>query len=75
MGKTKPANAGDLLAAIHRKCLECSGESRNEVLSCRVADCPLFPFRCNAVKSGPVQEVLDGQIGFFDKEPRKGRKA
>ena len=31
--------------AIRAKCLDCSGGSSEEVKSCPVTDCPLYPFR------------------------------
>lgn len=31
--------------AIRHACLNCSGWSRKEVTGCRMADCPLYPFR------------------------------
>lgn len=33
------------LTAIRAKCVECSGGSLKEVSTCRVASCPLYPFR------------------------------
>lgn len=37
----------ELISAIHKKCLECSGNSKTEVENCRVRDCPLKPYRSN----------------------------
>lgn len=31
--------------AIRKKCLECSGNSRKEVIGCRYKDCALWPYR------------------------------
>ena len=33
-------------AAILSKCLDCSGNSKQEVLFCPITDCPLYTFRC-----------------------------
>ena len=33
------------LKAVRQKCLECSGGSSHEVLTCILTDCPLWPFR------------------------------
>ena len=33
------------LKAIRRKCLDCSGDSADEVRKCVIPDCPLYPFR------------------------------
>lgn len=43
-----PTNT-ELLSAIRRKCMDCSGQMRNEVRNCLVKDCPLRPYRCNAL--------------------------
>lgn len=31
--------------AIRKKCLECMGNSRREVLDCPSTECPIYPFR------------------------------
>lgn len=33
---------GELLARMHRKCVECSG-SKSQAQKCRMKDCPLWP--------------------------------
>jgi hypothetical protein len=33
------------IKAIRKKCLDCSGESHNEVSLCPVTGCPLYPYR------------------------------
>lgn len=35
----------ELLGAIHKKCMDCSGNSRREVENCLVPDCFLYPYR------------------------------
>lgn len=35
----------ELLGAIHKRCMDCSGHSRHEVENCRVYDCFLYPYR------------------------------
>lgn len=35
----------DLLRAIVRKCLDCSGGDKEQVDNCPVRDCPLYPWR------------------------------
>lgn len=35
----------ELLGAIHKKCMDCSGGSRGEVERCLVPDCWLYPYR------------------------------
>lgn len=54
----------ELIAAIHAKCLECSGGSRKEAHNCKLSECPLWPYR-----RGEPREKLDqskGQISVFD---------
>lgn len=42
------------MKAIRQKCLECQGGSSNEVKSCHITDCTLWPFRLgrNPKRSG-----------------------
>lgn len=42
MGKEKRLTP---IKAIRAKCLECSGDSVNEVKLCVIPDCPLYPYR------------------------------
>jgi hypothetical protein len=44
MGKKKK-NVDELLKAIRRKCLDCSGNSPTEVELCVIPDCALYPYR------------------------------
>ena len=48
----KKVSATDLLAAIRRKCMDCCGNMRSEVQTCRIKDCPLHPYRRNAMEDG-----------------------
>ena len=41
----KRPSPDELLTAIHRHCMECSGQSRKEVHGCRVTGCALWPWR------------------------------
>lgn len=51
---TKKPNQTELLSAIRKKCLDCSGGMRNEVRDCRIKDCPLYKYRRNALENeGP----------------------
>lgn len=43
--QSKGPTVKDLLHAIRLKCLDCSGNLRNEVRNCLVKDCPLRPYR------------------------------
>ena len=47
--KNKGPTATELLSAIRKKCMDCSGGMRNEVRDCRIKDCPLYPYRRNAL--------------------------
>ena len=46
------------LKAIRLKCLDCSGDSPNEVKLCPVTDCELYPFRLgkNPNRKPPTDE-------------------
>lgn len=37
--------------AIRKKCLECSGNSRNEVKNCEINTCPLYYYRLGTENS------------------------
>jgi len=34
-----------IFKAIHKKCLDCSGDSLTNLKMCPCSDCPLFPYR------------------------------
>ena len=58
----------ELIAAIHAKCMDCSGGSRKEVHTCKIKDCPLWPYR-----KGEAREKIrsiEGQISVFEVEKR-----
>ena len=38
-------SSSKLLMVIRRKCMDCSGEMREEVLNCEMVECPLYPYR------------------------------
>lgn len=44
------ATVKQLLLAIRRKCMDCSGNMRNEVRDCRIVTCPLHKYRRNALE-------------------------
>lgn len=46
----KKPNPAELLSAIRKKCLDCSGNMRNEVRDCKIRDCPLHKYRRNAME-------------------------
>jgi hypothetical protein len=66
---TKPTPR-ELIAAIHAKCLDCSGGSRKEVHDCKIRDCPLWLYR----RGEPMEKQgrSKGQISVFDIEKRAG---
>ena len=43
------ASVKDLLSAIRKKCMDCCGNMRSEVQACRIKNCPLYPYRRNAM--------------------------
>lgn len=46
----KKPNPAELLSAIRKKCMDCSGNMRNEVRDCKIRDCPLHKYRRNAME-------------------------
>ena len=61
--KNKPTPE-ELLIAIHKYCLECSGGSRKEVQRCALKGCALWPYREPESTSRPKKEK--GQVYMFD---------
>lgn len=61
-------SADTLLIAIRAKCMECSGNQRNEVERCKVKDCALYPYRSIKAIEGEHerQAKIDGQVDLFD---------
>jgi len=55
----KNATKAELLSAIRRKCLDCSGGMRNEVKGCKIRDCPLHPYRANALREEEQVSLVD----------------
>lgn len=47
------------IKAMRKYCLECSGDSYNEVKLCVIPDCPLYPYRLGKrpIKSTPCSKV------------------
>ncbi len=41
----KNSNNKGPLKAIHKKCVECSGDNQKEVKHCEITDCALHPYR------------------------------
>lgn len=66
---SKKPTPQELIAAIHAKCLECSGGSRKLVHNCNIEYCALWSYRQSEPKeSGQVR----GQIGLFDITEKEG---
>lgn len=59
----------ELIAAIHAKCLDCSGGSRKEVHNCKLSNCPLWLYRRGEPREKPG---LSGQISVFDMTQKEG---
>ena len=53
------ASERELLSAIRRKCMDCSGGMRNEVKGCKIRDCPLHPYRANALRDAEQISLMD----------------
>ena len=60
----------ELIAAIHAKCLECSGGSRKEVHNCKLTECPLWLYRRGEPRERLVQ--AKGQISVFELQKAAG---
>lgn len=60
---TRPT-PGELLVAIHKHCLECSGGSRKEVQNCRIKVCNLYPYRQEPTRQR--EKPPKGQTTLFD---------
>lgn len=57
----------ELLSAIRKHCLSCSGGSIKGVERCLISYCDLYPYRSKeamGIKTQPTK--LKGQIGFND---------
>ena len=57
MPSKQTPNKKELLSAIRQKCLDCSGGMRSEVKNCRIRDCPLWPYRSNALEDELQQQI------------------
>ena len=61
---SKKPTPDELLTAIHKHCMDCSGGSRKEVQNCRIHGCSLYPYR-----QEPARERIKppkGQVTLFD---------
>ena len=57
----------ELLVAIRKHCLECSGGSIKIVEKCVIKQCSLYPYRCvKALNSGKQGKENAGQMNLFD---------
>ena len=54
----------ELLIAIHKHCLQCSGGSRKEVQNCRIKGCNLRPYRQEPARIR--EKPPKGQVTLFD---------
>ena len=64
---TITANTEQILIAIRKHCLECSGGSVKMVERCEIKRCNLYPYRCIKAMGGTKQEKVEkGQISFFE---------
>ena len=69
------------LKAIRAKCLDCSGDSANEVKLCPVKWCPLYPYRSGKnpnIKRKPLTEeqktVIKERLAKARKERKKSQE-
>lgn len=61
---SKKPTPDELLVAIHKHCLECSGCSRKEVQNCRIKGCNLYKYRQEPTRQR--EKPPKGQITLFD---------
>lgn len=61
---SKKPTPDELLVAIHRHCLGCSGGSRKEVHRCGLKNCALWPYREPENEGKPKKDKR--QVTFFD---------
>ena len=54
----------ELLIAIHKHCLRCSGGIRECVRNCTIKDCDLYLYRQEPTRIR--EKLLKGQITLFD---------
>lgn len=54
----------ELLIAIHKHCLQCSGGNRKEVQSCKLKWCDLYPYRQEQTR--PREKPAEGQMTVFN---------
>lgn len=68
---SKKPTPDELLVAIHRHCLACSGGSRKEVRRCKLTACELWPWREPEGEGKPKRDKR--QMSMFDlmKEARE----
>lgn len=57
--RNKGPTATELLQAIRKKCMDCSGNMRNEVRDCKIKQCPLHAYRRNAIESEEQVSIDD----------------
>ena len=61
---SKKPTPDELLVAIHKHCLECSGGSRKEVQNCKIKGCNLYKYRQEPTRQR--EKPPKGQITLFD---------
>lgn len=66
----KRPDAGTLLGAIHRHCLECSGGNRKEARNCRIRNCALWPYRAAEQAEG-TEKGTGEQLDLFQLTERR----
>lgn len=62
------------LKAIRAKCIDCSAGSVEEVKSCPVTDCPLYPFRMGKNPYRTPRKLTDEQKARLAEQLARGRK-
>ncbi len=64
----------ELIGAIHRYCLECSGNYRQMVEQCPIRNCALYPYRNSKAMGKRAPVTIQGQLSIYDM-PGKGESS
>lgn len=62
------------LRAIRKKCLDCSAGSSNEVKTCEILDCPLYPYRLGKSPNRKPRELTEEQREYLRRRMEKLRE-
>ena len=64
--KRKSISVDDVLKAVRKKCLECSGNDRSVVENCTIDYCPIYPYRSVKAVYESEEVTTSGQISMLE---------